>query len=373
MPIPSALLSRLGQLEGPIAGVRNSIDSALVASHNAQSSLLVGGALDAVERAAEVWLNATGEIEGELAAHVERTPDDNEEVQGRLGGLGLLHLAVASDLAILSPCDDVAGGQPIRSLGSVALAAEHAETIQAAAFGEGGLIYALSGASDVDDNDLDTVVREEIDEVVSDLIERAGRSASATLIGLAGGTNRVLADLNPYFHQVAAALPQSLHEVLIDAAKRVRRLVKEVLSRADRLFAGIMGQYRQAVAAITTAADPESLITESLSGRVLGRIFHASDIRAEASRALDAQPRRGRIFRRLRRLKKTHRKWVGPVRFVAQGLPHLWTVPVGPIPAAPVAAVALLCWTVFVTGDQLDARGPFPDIWKGVIRIANGQ
>jgi hypothetical protein len=35
--------------------------------------------------------------------------------------------------------------------------------------------------------------------------------------------------------------------------------------------------------------------------------------------------------------------------------------------------VALLAWAVLVTADQLDATGPYPDLWRGVVRIAAGD
>ena len=70
---------------------------------------------------------------------------------------------------------------------------------------------------------------------------------------------------------------------------------------------------------------------------------------------------------------KTHQRWVGPVCVVSRGLAPLWAVPLGPVPTAPVAAVALLAWTVILTYDQLDAPGAPLDVWKGVIRRADGQ
>jgi hypothetical protein len=35
--------------------------------------------------------------------------------------------------------------------------------------------------------------------------------------------------------------------------------------------------------------------------------------------------------------------------------------------------VALLAWAMLVTADQLDAAGPYPDLWRGVVRIAAGD
>ena len=43
------------------------------------------------------------------------------------------------------------------------------------------------------------------------------------------------------------------------------------------------------------------------------------------------------------------------------------------MPAAPIAAVGLLAWTTLVTGDHLDAPGPHPNLWKGVLRLAMGE
>jgi hypothetical protein len=72
----------------------------------------------------------------------------------------------------------------------------------------------------------------------------------------------------------------------------------------------------------------------------------------------------------LKDLLQKNKRWVGPVRTAAKGLDFLWPVQVGPVPTAPIAACALLAWTLIITGDQLDARGPFPRFWVGVGMIA---
>jgi len=63
------------------------------------------------------------------------------------------------------------------------------------------------------------------------------------------------------------------------------------------------------------------------------------------------------------------------VEWLSQGLSPLWLVilplPI-PMPVAPIAAAVLFVWTVLVSGDQLDSKGPFPGFWKGVVRRSEG-
>jgi hypothetical protein len=40
------------------------------------------------------------------------------------------------------------------------------------------------------------------------------------------------------------------------------------------------------------------------------------------------------------------------------------------VPAAPIAACVILAWVILITGDQLDARGPFRNFWDGLASIA---
>jgi hypothetical protein len=117
-------------------------------------------------------------------------------------------------------------------------------------------------------------------------------------------------------------------------------------------------------------------LTEPLGARLIAELLNAGKVQTDAVQQLgvvhDAHERDDRI-QRIKKLKKLHARWVGPVRYTADGLPLLAPMMVGPVPAAAIAGVGLLAWTVIVTGDQLDtSRRFFPDRWAGVVRRAGG-
>jgi hypothetical protein len=393
VPISAEVLDQLARLEGQVAGVRNAIDAVLVASREPDSPLTVEIAIAEVEKSAEEWLAVTAELEARILAHGD--PADEDDVQARVGGIALLHTSVAADVAALQPLDELEPGLPVSS----ATLPEEVTTLQAAAFGEGGLVAALvqpleenddgedndDGADgqrgdDTDGGDTNGGAKDDsrgtsrafdpdVDDVVSDLTNRAGAAGTAVLFGLAGGVGHLFSDLLPHLQPALDRTPGEVRT----AVGRIGGIVRRCISRVDSLMDTVLKGYRPTVSAIVDEADPASLVTETLAGHVIGRILRADEVRVEASRRLRAAGAPRKRIRRLRRLAKSHHRWVGPVRVVSKGLPHLWAVPIGPVPAAPIAAVVLLAWTAILTSDQLDApRAPL-DIWKGVIRRAAGE
>ena len=103
------------------------------------------------------------------------------------------------------------------------------------------------------------------------------------------------------------------------------------------------------------------------------KIARVNKVRAQAEANLAQVADPDKAIKRLRKLKKTNAHWVGPVRYVARGLPLLHAATVAGVPAAPLAGAGLIAWAVLCTGDQLDAPGPFPNVWKGVVRRAAGE
>ncbi len=368
MPVPSELLAQLAQLEGPIADVRNAVQE----SREPHPGRRVRDAVRIVELAVHAWLESSGQIESDLIEHGRLHPNDLADVQARIGGLEMLHLSAAADVATLQPLDEISEGSLVSE---VKLEPDYSSTLQDVAFDEGRILDAIShqfdepdevaGASS-DDRDLDL-----IDEVVKDIIGRGGAAGTAVLIGLAGGSGAVFASVAPHLTTAIGVAPDTVRSALVAATRRISRLVLALVTRATEVLTEVLGGYREAVGSMVEAADPTSLVTESLADRVLGRIVSADTVRkrakGELAKGTDVRSR----YRRLRQLKVSNSRWVGPVRIVAKGLPKLWAVPIGPVPSAPVAAVALLGWTLLITGDQLDAQG-FPNIWKGVVRRAAG-
>jgi hypothetical protein len=385
MALAPDLLGDLRDLEGTVAAVRDAVDAALAAGRGDGPALMAGSAVAGVEGTTLAWLDRTAALERRLRAHARAEPADAEDVAARLGGVAVLHVAVAGDVGAIEALDRGDAGGDVRSLAAGAGWPQYASTIQATAF-DAGLVRAL-GEPDPGgpDDGPDATVRAEpegdegpaadVAEVVREIVERAGEGASAVLFGLAGGVGEALfATLSTPLTAALQLGPDAVRSAVGGIAGRIAGLVGRLIARVEDVLGAVLGNYREAVGAVIEEADPASFVGETLAGKVVGRVLRADGIRAEAVARLAAGPgETARRLRRMRRLARSNRRWVGPVRFAARGLAHLWGVPLGPVPAAPVAAVALLAWTIVVTGDQLDTAGPVPDVWVGVRRIAGGE
>lgn len=422
MALPEQLLSEMGALREPMRQTRTNIERLIDNERlvvNGRSlhwdEMRVDAAVKEVELSVEAWARESQHCEDQLLAHEDEVPDDADAVQARVGAFMMLHLTIAGDVARLLPFDDMPSDWTIWEVHNAAsnlgvdlrasaqtrherdeIASATDELLQdmstqdeAELDGEddededdededdapeGMLPSGFSARADVIKEDLDEMVGDLIDEVVTDIVERAAKSCSAVLIGLAGGGMKILAELLPHLTDALTVAPDDVRQFIVRAAKRITRLVKILVARAQAAMNAVLDGYRSVVGKIIQVCDPASFVTESLAGNVIGKFVHSKDVRRIARQRLRQARRLGPRQKRLRALKKTHQKWVGPVRLVAKGLPHLWSVPAGPIPvpAAPVAAVALLGWSVAITGDQLDSRG-YLDLWKGVIRRASGE
>ena len=414
MAISDALLAEMGELHQPITQVMSSIEGLIDPEYSGTwSNRSVDAALGDVDSSVANWVRTSLQCERQLLAHADELPEDAYAVQARLGAFMMLHITMASDVAKLLPFDEASGDSSVSQVHEAAadLGIQlplRAYAIREVALGTDGLVQSMSileetefgesseqAAPDAEDDnsgsiedqakeaiaradvlkeDLDEIVGDVIDEVVTDLVERAARSSSGVLIGLAGGGMHILADFLPHLSSAINAVPDDVRQLVLRTVKRVARLVRILIARAQAALASVLQGYSAAVKGMMQVADPASLITEAFAGNVVGKIVHSKQVRRVARERLSQASRQHARQKRLKALMKTHRRWVGPVRVVAGGLPHLWAVPVGPIPvpAAPIAAVALLAWTVLITGDQLDSPG-YVDFWKGVIRRASGE
>lgn len=376
MVAPPELLAELAALEGSIGNIRNAVDQVLSEGRSDGSEVRVGEALNVVESAIESWLVRTQSLEARLLHHALEQPGDVEAMVSRLGAMALLHTAVASDLAVLSPLDafdETALLGPSLDAGLP----DSARSADEAAFGEGQLLAAMSTPDDDGEQtgpEAPPYSDYDIDDVVSDLVARAGRCATSVLTSLGGGlASMAFHDVSPYLRVAAQLAPEELRSALHGLVGRVSRMVGAVVSRIDALWSIILGPYRPAVDEVLAELNATSLLVEALAGKAVGRVMKASALRASAAEALAGAPDGALRVRRIRTLKKKHHTWVGPVRILARGIPHLWTVPMGPVPAAPVVALGLIAWTLLVTGDQLDAPGRYPRLWTGVLGYAQGH
>ncbi|MBI4900595.1 MAG: hypothetical protein HY829_08985 [Actinobacteria bacterium] len=373
MVMPQDLLSDLAAIEGPIANVRNAVDRVIDPNGD---GMRVGEAQTGVEEATEAWLVVTEQLEARLLQHARVDPSEQAAIGARLGAMAMLHTAVACDVALLGSLDRMDESALVGPAFDPRLA-ESAGVVHEAAFGEGRLVEALSMVDDEEPiafSESEPFGDEDVDEVVKDLVKRAGRCATAVLGGLAGGlADLAFSRLAPSLRIAADMTPKELRAAVQGLGGRITHLVGRLLTRIDALWGAVLGEYRPAVDEILAGVNPTSLVQETLAGKVVGRLMKVSNVRAAAAEALWGAPDRSARLRRIRGLTKKNSRWVGPVRVLARGIPHLWPVVVGPLPAAPVAALGLLAWTFLVTGDQLDAAGPYPHLWTGVVGYAKGR
>jgi hypothetical protein len=395
MPITGDLLNDLGQL-GEVAGqVRGAVDALLAAAHDPDSTLTVSAGVDAVQRAVDNWASDTEELERRLQAYAREYPDDRFDAEARLGGVAMLHLSIAADVAILAPFDDELADSLAAKLETRAGLPLQADTSRKV-LEDGGLLESLSkpveesspedgeealpepneeglpedGASDEPDESRE-IARLAVDDVVKNIVDRAGTACSRVALELGG----ILVQVAHPLSEALKLAPPAVADAVRRQIGRIAKLVKFLVRRANDIFNAVLGQYREVLTPVLDEVGAE--LTESLGARLVAKLVDADRVRSNAeerlTKARNARQRKRRI-QKMKRVKTLHSRWVGPVRFVADGLPFLAPMMIGPVPTAAIAGVGLLGWTVIVTGDQLDTtRRFFPDLWCGVVRRAGGE
>jgi hypothetical protein len=385
MPIAGDLLETdLGQLPALAAQVPRQIDDLLAAAHDPNSTLTASAGIDAVEQTVDAWAASTEQIERQLESHALEYPADRFDVEARLAGIALLHLSLAEDVAILAPLDTLPADTPMAAaLAQVALPAR--ATVTVAVLEDGGLRESLAQPIEADSpEDHDAVeeaeeepdvrhklITEAVDDVVKDIVDRAGGACSSVVLGLGGLAIQAA-------HPLAEALnlaPGFIAEALKREYRKIATLVKSLVNRAKKIFSSICSNYRDVLA--PEQDEVMNAVSDPIGAALIARLLDADKVRAAAtlklSEAKDDREMDDRI-QRMKKLKKLHARWVGPVRYVGDGLPLLVPVMIGPVSAAAIAGVGLLAWSVLVTGDQLDtSRRFFPDCWPGVVRRAGGE
>lgn len=385
MPIAGdSLVTGLGQL-GTLAGqVPGAVNDLLAAVRDPNSTLTVSGGVDAVEQTVGAWATFTEQIEQRLESHALEYPGDRFDAEARLAGIALLHVSLAEDVAVLAPFDTVPPGMLAAAAATLAAFPVRA-AITLTVLDEGRLRQSLSEPieADLPEDDVNQepsakeepdvfhkIAADAVDDVVKDIIDRAGTACASVVLGLGGLAAHAV-------HPLKEALdlaPGFIAEALLREYRKIAGLVKSLVNRAKKIFNSICSNYRDILSPVQD--DVMAALTEPLGARLIAELLNAGKVQTDAIQQLgvvqDAHERDDRI-QRIKKLKKLHARWVGPVRYTADGLPLLAPIMVGPVAAAAIAGVGLLAWTVIVTGDQLDtSRRSFPDRWAGVVRRAGG-
>jgi hypothetical protein len=374
MPVPEALLGQLGELDDPAARVRRAVNELLDAAHEPESLLTVSEGVDALERAVIGWLELTEQIEQQLRGYAAEFEEDRFDAEARLGGIALLHLSIASDVATVAPFDDLLTGSYAAALQERSRLPEYtiasSEVLIAGGLGEtlSQPIEPEGGDGAAPDPISGDRFDELIDDVVREIVDRAGSAGTSVLVGMGGVLLHVLSPM----HEAVRATPAFIRDAFQRGARRIAKLVKRLVGRATDVLDSVFSGYRNAVSEVLEEAVGRRF--DPFGAALIAGIVKDEDVRARAARQLRSAEHPRRAARRVGKTATLHKHWVGPVPWVAKGLPALWAVPIGPVPAGAVAAVVLLAWTILLTGDQLDSDGQlFPDLWAGVVRRAGGE
>lgn len=357
--------------------LETAIDRVLAARRDERSELRVGEAASSLQEPVTSWYESSQSLKERLFEYGGDHPDDRNDVNARIAGLAMLDIAIAADLGLVAALDEANDDELVSRVAGIASEPERALYAWNAGLGEGQLIRSLSTPLDdgTDDDarpDLDHAAHDYvINDVVSNLVDRGGRSVSAVLFAVGGGA--FVGAVKDLLGGAFAIVPHDVVEVMRQAGRSVKRWIGRLVTAAAHWLRRILGTDFTVVRNFVNFLDPVGVAGEQLCGGVMRKIARVNKVRAQAEANLAQVADPDKAIKRLRKLKKTNAHWVGPVRYVARGLPLLHAATVAGVPAAPLAGAGLIAWAVLCTGDQLDAPGPFPNVWKGVVRRAAGE
>lgn len=403
--IPQNLTPGPDRIRTAVTGVVNAVRAARYdeRTDDPSSGLRVDEVLTRVEDADREWVAASDELDAALdAASAEATLPESEIGAAR-SALALLNLAVAvaAEVAMVRPLEDVDGNPRLADLDLPNWPSDDEAVLDRPAFGDGtvrnpGLVALLYDGTD-DDAEAEKpgqiYGQGAVDSAVNTILNQSADATKKVFTGLVVGPLTSIVPLPPGMpvpeELVRWLLEQfgdwGIEQAVDELPGRVCKLVRQPFKRARRLLVKILGTHRGAVLkgldellGYGAATKGTQLIAQAMSwvyntGNVLDRAYDAFN---PEDNPLTQSQRRSRS-ERLKKLEKSNRRWVGPVERLSGGIGPLWAIPIPcgpvPVPAAPAAAIVLLAWVVLLSGDQLDTRHPYPNFWKGVVRRSQGE
>lgn len=396
MALPHVLNPRVESLETALRGVVEAVDAARHdrRTDEPDSGLRVGAARKGVNDAMWKFQAASEGLEAALDTALEYQPEVESEIRSAQSALSKLHLAVSTEVALTVPLE---GLDPNLKIAAVTgWPTDQRARLEEAAFGppgdrNAGLMTLLRVGTDDDPKP------EKPGQVNGDAVGHAirviRRQAAEPIIGVFVGLTAV---------PLMDAIPLPLDTTAVDVIRglleeppswAVEEAVKELprgaskwarwaLGKATQLLIKVLGPDRLAIEELDkllakgTAKNGTELVAAALVWA-----YDTGDVIERGEAAYNAAPaaQRNKRGTRLRKLEESNKRWLGPIKLLAPGVGHLWAVPIPlpvpphVLPAAPAAAAVLLAWTLILSGDQLDSRYPYPNLWKGVVRRAGGE
>jgi hypothetical protein len=406
MPVPDRIFEILQDLPGLLDEISGSLDTIF-----AEREELAGldERLAVLETIVDRWLQDTANIEAALIRLVPSADEildllEDQEIEvdldlligalratppeqdpggstnevaadalGRLFGITLLHLSIACDIGSLAQLDEAAPNdrpEVVRALSG------RPTTISETAWG--GLVEALENRLDQLNSPAHLHSDSPEIEAMTKILEQARDVTKAVLTGSAPIAGMVFSQVKAAMSAASLVGPAEFQHALGSIVRHVKRIICKLIRRVRNVVECVSSSYGRTLGRfIDRWADKErERIVDHVVDSVLARVFAKRELEMRIDSAIDERVASGRpLLSRSRTdelddLLKSNSRWVGPAGTAAKGLHFLWAVQLGPVPAAPIAACVMLAWTLIITGDQLDARGPFPNFWDGVGIIA---
>ena len=200
-----------------------------------------------------------------------RTSEDLPDSQYRLGGLAMVHFAIASDVAAVTPVEDdeISSETLVRDIGQRAELPDQASMSRVVAE---GLLRDLSRPLEEGEQASfpgEHQGSEVIDKVVADIAERAGKACTAVLTGVGGIPDWLRDNLR----DLMEATPASIRKLLEMTTRRVNRLVGALVERASLLLSSVIPGYRGAGQRVLKQSPSEA--TEALEAALISKLVKA--------------------------------------------------------------------------------------------------
>lgn len=401
MALPQVLDRHVDRVAETIQGVVKAVNEARYDRRTDEpgSGLTVGQAVDGINQAMDKWSTVYHDFVGDIEATLRDHPKSSEAVTA-LRALSQLQVGASQETALAVKLDTLDRNTRLADIPN--WPTDQRAALEETAFGpaqnpSAGLISLMRAGTDDDPRP------ERPGQVDGDAVGHAVRviriqtaeSINSVFVGLAAVPVLDMIIPLPEGKEALELLRDALEEPTSWAVEEVAKEIPKVISRwsrwalrkATELLHRVLGDHRvqvlERVDELLKVGSAKSG-TNLISGALVW-VYDTGDVieRGEAAFEPPGQPlpagqRRNRATR-LRKLEESNKKWLTPIKLLSPATGHLWCVPIPlpipphAIPAAPAAAAVLLAWTVLLSGDQLDTRYPFPNVWKGVVRRAQGE
>jgi hypothetical protein len=402
MALPQALDSHVDRVAEAIQGVVKAVNEARYdrRTDEPDSGLTVGQAVGGINQAMETWNTVYQAFVGDIDSTLRDHPESESEVVTALKALSKLQVGVSQEVALAVKLDTHDRNSRLADIPD--WPTDQRATLEETAFGpaqdpSAGLIHLMRVGTDDDPKPESPgqVDSDAVGHAVRVIRRQTAESINSVFVGLAAvpllDSIIPLPDGKEAIELLRDALEEPASWAVEEVAKGIPKVVSRwsrwALRKATELLHKVLGKHRlqvlERVDKLLTAGATKSgtdLISTALvwvydTGNVIERGEAVFD---HPGQPLPGGQRRKRATR-LRKLEESNKKWLTPIKLLSPATGHLWCVPIPlplpphAIPAAPAASAVLLAWTLLLSGDQLDTRYPFPDLWKGVVRRAQGE